>query len=151
MLETALMCLALNIYFEARSEPIQGQIAIAEVTLNRVASPNYPDNVCEVVLQNNKDGCQFSWWCDGKSDQPNEHTSLRTSKALAQLMLEEGEYISVIGEEATHYHNDEVYPYWADHLHRVRRIGKHIFYKKKDNDDWLRPLSRPLSITELKR
>ena len=150
MLETALMCLALNIYFEARSEPIQGQIAIAEVTLNRVASPNYPDNVCEVVLQDNKDSCQFSWWCDGKSDQPNEHTSLRTSKALAQLMLEEGEYISVIGEEATHYHNDEVYPYWADDLYRIRRIGKHIFYKTKDND-FMRPLARPSSITELKR
>ena len=110
MLETALMCLALNIYFEARSEPIQGQIAIAEVTLNRVASPDYPNDICSVVLQENKDGCQFSWWCDGKSDQPNEHTSLKTSKALAELMLEEGEYITVIGDDATHYHNDEVYP-----------------------------------------
>jgi len=61
MLETALMCLALNIYFEARSEPIQGQIAIAEVTLNRVASPNFPNDVCSVVLQDTSAGCQFSW------------------------------------------------------------------------------------------
>ena len=151
MINTALMCLALNIYFEARSEPVQGQIAIAEVTLNRVASTDYPDDVCGVVLQENKDGCQFSWWCDGKSDQPSEHTSLRTSKALAQLMLEEGEYITVIGEDAIHYHNDEVYPYWADDMHRIRRIGKHIFYKTKDNDETLRPLPRPQSITELKR
>ena len=59
MIETSLMCLALNIYFEARSEPIEGQIAIAEVTLNRVASTNYPNDVCSVVLQENKDGCQF--------------------------------------------------------------------------------------------
>ena len=81
MLETALMCLALNIYFEARSEPIQGQIAIAEVTLNRVASANFPNDVCSVVLQDNNSGCQFSWWCDGKSDEPRENNSLRTSKA----------------------------------------------------------------------
>ena len=146
MIETALMCLALNIYFEARSEPIEGQIAIAEVTLNRVASTNYPNDVCSVVLQENKDGCQFSWWCDGKSDQPREHNSLRTSKALAELMLKEGHHITVIGNEATHYHNNEVHPYWANDLHKIRRIGKHIFYKKKDNDEWLRPRLRPNKI-----
>ena len=151
MIETALMCLALNIYFEARSEPIQGQIAIAEVTLNRVASSKYPNDVCSVVLQENKDGCQFSWWCDGKSDHPREHNSLRTSKALAELMLKEGRYITVIGDGATHYHSNDVYPYWADDLDKIRRIGKHIFYKTKDNDVWLRPLPRPKSITELKR
>jgi|TARA_R110000851_G_scaffold8550_1_gene32961 spore germination cell wall hydrolase CwlJ-like protein len=145
MIETALMCLALNIYFEARSEPIQGQIAIAEVTLNRVASSDFPNDICGVVLQENKDGCQFSWWCDGKSDYPKEHNSLRTSKAIAKLMLEEGEYISVVGENATHYHNDEVYPYWADHLQRIRRIGKHIFYKEK-SEEWLRPLARPYNL-----
>ena len=146
MIETALMCLALNIYFEARSEPIEGQIAIAEVTLNRVASTNYPNDVCSVVLQENKDGCQFSWWCDGKSDQPREHNSLRTSKALAELMLNEGRYITVIGNQATHYHSNEVHPYWANDLHKIRRIGKHIFYKTKDNDEWLRPRLRPNKI-----
>jgi len=146
MIETALMCLALNIYFEARSEPIEGQIAIAEVTLNRVASTNYPNDVCSVVLQENKDGCQFSWWCDGKSDQPREHNSLRTSKALAELMLNEGRYITVIGNEATHYHSNEVHPYWANDLHKIRRIGKHIFYKTKNNDEWLRPRLRPNKI-----
>ena len=146
MIETALMCLALNIYFEARSEPIEGQIAIAEVTLNRVASTNYPNDVCSVVLQENKDGCQFSWWCDGKSDQPREHNSLRTSKALAELMLNEGHHITVIGNEATHYHSNDVHLYWANDLHKIRRIGKHIFYKKKDNDEWLRPRLRPNKI-----
>ena len=146
MIETALMCLALNIYFEARSEPIEGQIAIAEVTLNRVASANYPNDVCSVVLQENKDGCEFSWWCDGKSDQPREHNSLQTSKALAELMLNEGHHITVIGNEATHYHSNDVHPYWANDLHKIRRIGKHIFYKKKDNDEWLRPRLRPNKI-----
>ena len=147
MIETALMCLALNIYFEARSEPIQGQIAIAEVTLNRVASSDFPNDICGVVLQENKDGCQFSWWCDGKSDYPKEHNSLRTSKALAELMISEGQYISVIGSEATHYHNDEVHPYWADKLQRIRRIGKHIFYEEKSKE-WLRPMARPEKLFE---
>ena len=145
MIETTLMCLALNIYFEARSEPIQGQIAIAEVTLNRVASPNYPDDICGVVLQDNSQGCQYSWWCDGKSDYPREENSLRTSKALAELMMEEGDYISVIGSEATHYHNDTVHPYWADEFVRIRRIGKHIFYKQKTNSI-MRPLPRPANL-----
>tara|TARA_R110000787_G_scaffold197753_2_gene308992 strand:- start:192 stop:635 length:444 start_codon:yes stop_codon:yes gene_type:complete len=147
MLETALMCLALNIYFEARSEPIQGQIAIAEVTLNRVASPNFPNDVCSVVLQNNNSGCQFSWWCDGKSDYPREHNSLRTSKAIAKMMLEEGEYISVVGDEATHYHNNDVHPYWADKLQRIKRVGKHIFYKEKSKE-WLRPMARPERLSK---
>ena len=59
MIETTLLCLALNMYFEARSEPIAGQIAVAEVTLNRVASPHYPNTVCEVVLQDNSEGCKI--------------------------------------------------------------------------------------------
>ena len=147
MIETALMCLALNIYFEARSEPIQGQIAVAEVTLNRVASEHYPNDICGVVLQDNSQGCSFSWWCDGLSDFPREENSLRTSKALAQLMLEEGDYISVIGSKATHYHSVDVHPYWADDLKRIRRIGKHIFYKKSESE-WLRPLPRPANLVD---
>ena len=74
MIETALLCLALNVYFEARSEPIAGKIAVAEVTLNRVASQDYPNTICEVVLQENQNGCSFSWWCDKKSDVPAERT-----------------------------------------------------------------------------
>ena len=90
MIETTLLCLALNMYFEARSEPIAGQIAVAEVTLNRVASPHYPNTVCEVVLQDNSEGCQFSWWCDGKSDTPTEPQAFQRSKALAKMMIKSG-------------------------------------------------------------
>ena len=72
MIAAALVCLALNIYFEARNQPTSGQIAVAEVTLNRVASRNYPNTVCGVVKQSNKNGCAFSWYCDGKSDKPYE-------------------------------------------------------------------------------
>ena len=63
-------------------------------------------------------------------------------------MMEEGDYISVIGSEATNYHNDTVHPYWADEFVRIRRIGKHIFYKKS-KDEWLRPLPRPENFEEI--
>ena len=148
MIEAALMCLALNIYFEARSEPIQGQIAIAEVTLNRVASPHYPNDVCGVVLQENKDGCQFSWWCDGKSDKPKENNSLRTSKALAELMLQEGDYITVVGKDATHYHTESIKPYWAKEFRKIKQVGKHIFYTI-DKYKLSRPLPRPDNFEQI--
>ena len=147
MMETALMCMALNIFFEARSEPIQGQIAVAEVTLNRVASDDYPNTICEVVLQENSQGCQFSWWCDGKSDSPKEHNSFQTSKSLAKLMIDDGQYISVVGKNATHYHTDDIKPYWSDDMVKVEQVGKHIFYAKNTND--FKPLPRPEIIGKL--
>jgi len=147
MMETALMCMALNIFFEARSEPIQGQIAVAEVTLNRVASDDYPNTICEVVLQENSQGCQFSWWCDGKSDSPKEHNSFQTSKSLARLMIDDGQYISVVGKNATHYHTDDIKPYWSDDMVKVEQVGKHIFYAKNTND--FKPLPRPEIIGKL--
>ena len=147
MMETALMCMALNIFFEARSEPIQGQIAVAEVTLNRVASDDYPNTICEVVLQENSQGCQFSWWCDGKSDSPKEHNSFQTSKSLARLMIDDGQYISVVGKDATHYHTDDIKPYWSDNMVKVEQVGKHIFYAKNTND--FKPLPRPEIIGKL--
>ena len=147
MMETALMCMALNIFFEARSEPVQGQIAVAEVTLNRVASDDYPNTICEVVLQENSQGCQFSWWCDSKSDEPKEHNSFQTSKSLAKLMIHEGQYISVVGKDATHYHTDDIKPYWSDKMVKIEQVGKHIFYAENIND--IKPLPRPDIISKL--
>ena len=147
MMETALMCMALNIFFEARSEPIQGQIAVAEVTLNRVASDDYPNTICEVVLQENSQGCQFSWWCDGKSDSPKEHNSFQTSKSLARLMIDDGQYISVVGKNATHFHTDVIKPFWSDDMVKVEQVGKHIFYTKNNNN--IKPLPRPEIISKL--
>ena len=141
----ALLCMTLNIYFEARSEPIQGQIAVAEVTLNRVKSPDYPDDICGVVLQENNDGCQFSWWCDGKSDKPKEYNSFQTAKSVAELMIKDGEHISVIGKEATHYHTEDIKPYWASEYYHIGQVGKHIFYSEKRND--IKPLPRPKELT----
>ena len=148
ILSTALMCLTMNGYFEARSEPISGIIATMETVLNRVESQDYPNTVCEVVLQENKRGCQYSWWCDGLSDFPREENSLKTAKALAQLMLDEGDYISVVGSEATHYHTDDVLPYWAKskEFRKIKQVGKHIFYRIVKSDEFIRPMQRPKSL-----
>tara|TARA_R110001599_G_scaffold237445_1_gene436899 strand:- start:28 stop:465 length:438 start_codon:yes stop_codon:yes gene_type:complete len=137
MIETAILCLALNIYFEARDQPIEGQIAVAEVTLNRVNSYNYPNTVCEVVFQSNKTSCAFSWWCDGKSDTPKDKHAFETSKIIAKLMIEDGEYIDVLGNKATHYHNEKISPYWAKHLTQIKRIGQHVFYEQRKKTETL--------------
>jgi len=143
MIETALLCLALNVYFEARGEEsIAGKIAVAEVTLNRVASQDYPNTICEVVLQENQNGCSFSWWCDGQSDVPAEYTAFQESKALARMMIKDGEYISVVGKDVTHYHAKSVNPYWSDSLSYKTSVGNHIFYTQKLN----KPLPRPTGL-----
>jgi spore germination cell wall hydrolase CwlJ-like protein len=127
MLNTALMCLALNIYHEARSEDIASQIAVAEVTLNRVASQDYPNTVCGVVKQKG----QFSWYWDEKSDTPYEKKAFNGSIDIAKRMLSERDYYNVVGKEATHYHASYVKPYWAKKFKRIKTVGKHIFYKKE--------------------
>lgn len=139
--EEALECLALNIYHEARSEPEIGQVAVAAVTLNRVRSDAYPDSVCAVVKQGGErlHRCQFSWWCDGRSDRPDESRAWSKAKEMARL--------SLLGltadptEGATHYHASYVRPSWADAFEKTARIGKHHFYR-----DGRRPLLQLASI-----
>lgn len=147
IISSALLCLASNIYFEARSEPIAGQIAVAEVTLNRVGSHDYPNDICGVVLQENDDGCQFSWWCDSKSDQPKDMFSFLKAKAIAKMMIEDGEYISVVGDGVTHYHSTSVEPYWIADYTESQRIGDHVFYTEKMSD--IEPLPRPENFAQM--
>lgn len=125
-----LRCLALNIYWEARSEPIPGQLAVAAVTLNRVESPLFPSNVCDVVRQGGearRHRCQFSWWCDGKKDEPLNATAWRRATTLARLVS------AGIAADPTNgalwYHADYVNPHWAGAKQRLTKIGRHIFYK----------------------
>lgn len=127
MLDTALLCLALNLYHEARSEDTASQIAVAEVTLNRVDSNLYPDTVCGVVKQYK----QFSWYWDEKSDKPYEKEAFKKSLRIAERMLKERDYYSVVGKEATHYHASYVSPYWQNSFDRIKKVGSHIFYKAK--------------------
>ena len=119
----ALMCLALTIYFEARSEPIFGQIAVAQVVMRRVKDIRWPNTVCEVVWQTK----QFSFTHDGKSDTPKDKKAWRTSRALAQATLNGG--FQDFSQGANHYHAKEVKPYWISKLKYQITIGNHIFYR----------------------
>lgn len=128
-IEPELDCLALNIYWEARSEALLGQTAVAAVTLNRVAAPAFPDTVCEVVFQGEERGrhlCQFSWRCDGRSDEPRNPIAWEEARRLARLALSEGVADPTGG--ALWYHAAHVLPGWAGEMTLHARIGHHLFY-----------------------
>ncbi len=123
-------CMTTALYFEARSEPEAGQIAVGQVIMNRVRSPDYPDTICGVIYQGShrRTGCQFSFTCDGKADKPNNRSQWERSKRLADDVLEGKVWLKSIGD-ATHYHATYVKPRWRRKMARIRRIGRHIFYK----------------------
>lgn len=129
-------CLALNIYFEARGSTLADRAAVANVVINRVNDRRYPDTICGVVKQGRRgsDGnmlmhqCQFSWYCDGKSDVPTDIDMWVGSQMLAWQMIEDGKYRGLT-EGATHYHATYVNPRWARELQLIGRIGEHIFYR----------------------
>jgi N-acetylmuramoyl-L-alanine amidase len=136
MLETALICLALNIYFEARNQDVVGQVAVAEVVMNRVKDPRYPDNICDVVMQGPvyvhnafpvRHKCQFSWYCDGKSDKAKEERAFESAYIVAQLVIR-NDYAPVT-KGATHYHADYILPDWAETKTVTNIIGNHVFYR----------------------
>ena len=138
-LENDYHCLASNIYWEARNQPIIGKLAVANVTLNRVASKRYPNTICGVVTQTryypsgriDLHSCQFSWYCDGLKDEPIETWgfSYEESFELAVSFLEKRPMD--VTEGALYYHNLDVEPSWAKSLDRVVLIEDHIFYKDK--------------------
>ena len=142
LLETAFICLALNTYHEAKNQSMIGQIATAQVVMNRVADDRYPNTVCEVVKQGPhrpswenpekeypvKHRCQFSWYCDGKSDVPKNEKAWKKAQDYAYLVLYNRINLDVT-EGATHYHATYVRPAWARTKTRTTRIEKHIFYR----------------------
>lgn len=130
MLETILMCLAVNVYFEARSDSMEGQYAVAHVVMNRVQSNRFPNDVCSVVTQQRKGRtCQFSWYCDGKSDQPNMK-SKQWGNAIRYASIVMSETINIdVTDGATHYHATYVRPAWRKTKTRTTRIDRHIFYR----------------------
>ncbi|MDH5556258.1 MAG: cell wall hydrolase [Alphaproteobacteria bacterium] len=124
-----LNCLALNIYFEARSEPLDGKLAVGHVVLNRTADSHFPDKICEVVKQGGAkrlNKCQFSWWCDGRSDRPRNPRAWEESQVLARLVY--WGYSTDPTGGALWYHADYVKPYWRTKLDRGPMIGRHQFY-----------------------
>jgi spore germination cell wall hydrolase CwlJ-like protein len=137
MISAAVMCLAMNLYHETRGETLAGNIAVGYVTMNRVADPRYPDTICGVVHQAKyhgwdlvnpiKNRCQFSWYCDGLSDNPQDGKAMLESVLIAKHIM--AGTVTDISEGATHYHATYVNPYWADDMTVVLEVGQHIFYK----------------------
>lgn len=132
--EQQVNALALNMYHEARGEGHDGMLVVGEVTLNRVKSKRFPDNICDVVYQGRRDSrgnmlrhqCQFSWYCDGKSDKARNTKLWKEATHIAKGLVN-GTY-ETFGTTATHYHATYVRPYWSRKYQVVGRIGKHIFY-----------------------
>jgi len=131
MIAEALFCLAQNVYFEARSQPLIEQVAVAQVVLNRVSSSAYPDTVCSVVYENHYPNrlhmCQFSFMCDGVKETVKDAEAWLKANQIASLVLSPDFPDLVDG--ATHYHADYVRPSWAATQIQVAQIGSHIFYR----------------------
>jgi|TARA_R110000822_G_scaffold120493_1_gene253974 spore germination cell wall hydrolase CwlJ-like protein len=128
-----LECLTRNIYYEAATEPFEGKVAVAQVTLNRVASGNFANTVCGVVYEKNvvyqKVICQFSWFCDGKSATKPIHAAAwkESNEVAKKVLLENFRLPSMV--TAMYYHADYVNPKWGKP--KIAKIGKHIFYSEK--------------------
>ena len=132
-------CMAQAMYFEARDQGWRGMLAVGTVVQNRVRNPRYPDNVCAVVRQGRlSDGrvrrgqCQFTFYCDGKPERPQDKKAWGVALDLADLIIEQD--LVIVGlEDATHYHATSVLPSWSK-SHKVtfrRKVGRHVFYTEK--------------------
>ncbi|MBN9669188.1 cell wall hydrolase [Roseibium aggregatum] len=123
-------CLAEAIYFEARGESEEGQEAVAQVVLNRVKNPSYPNTICGVVYQNRhkRNRCQFSFACDGIKDRISSPAAWKTAQRLAREIVD-GKHYSKMVDASTHYHATYVKPRWAKSMAKRGQVGLHIFYK----------------------
>ena len=138
-LKTELGCLAANLYFEARSEPLKGQLAVAKVTLNRVKSKQYPDSICAVVFQRK----QFSWthqqpWTKIQkalnglepSKNPLEVSAYQQAMKTAKTSLKT-DLKHILPDDALWYHATYVNPKWNRKMKQVKKVGSHVFYVKE--------------------
>ena len=137
------VCLAKNMYYEARNQGLAGQLAVSLVVMNRVKDDRYPNTICEVVEQGpvreswKKNGvfylirnrCQFSWYCDGKSDEPKEPTTYGRLLDLSLDLVYDDLQVVDFTEGATHYHADYVFPAWRKSKTKTVEIADHIFYR----------------------
>ncbi|HEU0135315.1 MAG TPA: cell wall hydrolase [Allosphingosinicella sp.] len=145
----SLQCLTAAVYYEARSEALEGQRAVAQVVLNRVRHPAFPKTVCGVVYQgsNRRTGCQFSFTCDGSLRARRDPEAWERSRRVARTALA-GSVYGPVGV-ATHYHTTAIRPWWAPSLRRAVTVGSHIFYRWRG--DWGDPKSfrRPYLAAEV--
>ena len=143
--DKAVTCMAKNIFFEAAVESTAGKLAVAQVTLNRVESKHYPNTVCGVVYEGphytasdgqllpKRDRCQFSWYCDGRGDEPREGSRMWIeAQELAKYILLRQDELPDITDGALHYHANYIdAPRWAKAKRVSTRIDTHIFYRPK--------------------
>ena len=142
--DSDILCQALNMYHEARSQSLAGQVAVMHVVKNRMADKHFPSTACEVIFQGPKrkswknngtyipirNKCQFSWWCDGKSDRPKDEQAWEHALGLAEWFKDLTVFDFTDG--ALFYHAYYVTPGWAKKKERTGRIEDHIFYKWKE-------------------
>jgi len=123
-------CLANAIYFEARSESLRGQAAVAQVVLNRVRNPAYPGSICGVVYQNEnwRNACQFSFACDGRKDRIESPRHYKIAQDIAMAVTAGKIFLPEVGS-STHYYASYVSPGWARTMKKMTKIGLHIFYR----------------------
>ena len=141
-------CLAKNIYFEAGAESTAGKLAVANVTINRTMQEKFPNTICDVVQEGKhyynarkkshyplRNRCQFSWYCDGKADNPRQGKFWESAQGLAVRVLTQSYEQSLIDitDGATHYHANwmEKYPKWSEEKIVVTTIDRHIFYRSR--------------------
>lgn len=139
-----LECLALNVYHEARGESIDGQVAVSQVVMNRVNSKRFPNSICEVVYQGQvstwymetkgevvplRDRCQFSWWCDGRSDAPRDMRAWGQALTVAASVMR-NEYPDIV-QGAMWYHANYVNPGWRHSMVKIAVVGDHQFYRDR--------------------
>jgi spore germination cell wall hydrolase CwlJ-like protein len=125
-------CLANAVYFESRGEAVRGQIAVAQVVMNRVFSPFYPNNVCDVVYQNAHRhlACQFTFACDGIPDVVTEPDAWARAQHIARDMLDGKLWMPEVAK-ATHYHAYWVHPDWVNEMKKIYKLGVHTFYRPR--------------------
>lgn len=128
-LETATDCMAQAIYYEANSEPFAGQLAVAQVILNRLRHPRFPKTVCGVIHQGSErtTGCQFTFACDGSLARKPDPAGLQRARTVAQAALHGA--VSAQAGQATHYHTIWIVPVWAAELRKVAIVSHHVFYR----------------------
>ncbi|WP_336920642.1 cell wall hydrolase [Altererythrobacter lauratis] len=134
-------CLAMAVYYEAASESKEGQQAVAQVVMNRVRHPAWPNSVCGVVFQGSErqTGCQFTFTCDGSLARRPSAQGMVRARMIARAAL--GGFVFRPVGLATHYHRTDIYPYWAPSLHEVGTIGLHRFYR------WSGAAGRPAAFS----
>lgn len=127
-LDDAITCLSRTIYWEARGEEAAGMEAIANVVMNRLGHEGFPNTICEVVMQGREQGaCQFSWWCDGRSDDATEDESYAIAKEIARKAL--NRHLTDRTGGALYFHQRKVTPSWSTEYIKTVEVGGFVFYK----------------------